>query len=608
MSNDQLSWNNIFGDENAAQAEGSVATTALSKPLTQAPAPVSSRGTRSESKAEAQPKTKPENKPETPSVTQAKSGPSGGKSPTVNGRAPAERPLSSFDWTPLAVPTGGSSGGSSDDANPMKSLVKPLAAPVAPASSRLLSSSADDVDDGLEAPDGSPQVLSVNELNKQIRSTLEGKFPLIWVKGEISNFKAHTSGHFYFSLKDAKAQVSAVMFRGFNQQLKFRPEDGMEVIVRGRVTVYEPRGNYQMFCEMMEPVGAGALQKAFEQLKAKLQGEGLFEPARKRPLPALPKHIAIVTSPTGAAIRDMLNVLGRRFKGLRITVIPTKVQGAQAASEIVSAIELAGRLADVDAMIVGRGGGSIEDMWCFNDERVARAIAATRVPVISAVGHEIDFTIADFVADLRAPTPSAAAELVVKNAGDLQARIETLSRSLKVNIARAFESARKSVESFAKRLIDPQRRIQDCVLRSDELTQRLEAALLRNLQSRRMGIALLREKLGSPEGRIASERQKVDALARRLTIGVHTRHVNLAQTVAARMALLDSLSPLRVVERGYSLVTLNEQVVNSVDQIRTGEVVCIQFAHGRASAKIERIENKKGVTDRESSGWISKKS
>ncbi len=213
-------------------------------------------------------------------------------------------------------------------------------------------------------PLSEPDVLSVSELNKYIRELLEGEFSLVWLKGEISNFKAHTSGHFYFSLKDSKAQISAVMFRGYNTQLKFRPEDGMEVLIRGKVTVYEPRGNYQIFCEVMEPVGAGALQKAFEQLKAKLQKEGLFDAARKRPLPALPRHIAIVTSPTGAAIRDMLNVLGRRFKGARITLIPCKVQGDQAPREIINAIEMANRLKDVDVMIVGRGGeGDVAHGW-----------------------------------------------------------------------------------------------------------------------------------------------------------------------------------------------------------------------------------------------------
>ena len=471
-------------------------------------------------------------------------------------------------------------------------------AAVVPASD--LAAFAPDTSGEIEVPaDEEPQVLSVFELNRHIKNILEGKFPIIWLKGEISNFKAHTSGHFYFSLKDSKAQINAVMFKGFNQQVKFRPTDGMEVIVRGRVTVYEPRGNYQIFCETMEPVGAGALQKAFEQLKAKLQAEGLFAPERKRPLPALPRHIAIVTSPTGAAIRDMLNVLGRRFKGARVTLIPARVQGDGAAAEICAAIDLANRLKDVDVMIVGRGGGSIEDMWCFNEESVARAIAAARVPVISAVGHEIDFTIADFVADLRAPTPSAAAELVVKNAADLQNKVEAYVRGLKLGMHRKLELLKHKSEGYTKRLVDPQRRIQDCMLRSDELTQRLETLFMRGLSERHMRVALLKEKLGDPKQRISAEEQKIASLRQRLSTGWATYKEAKRCEVVKHMALLDSLSPLKVVTRGYSVVTLNDKVVNDVAQVEKGEVVCIQFARGRASAEIKKIENDKGVLDRE---------
>src|SRR5262245_16159440 len=325
-----------------------------------------------------------------------------------------------------------------------------------------------------------PQILSVSDVNRAVKNSLEGQFKLLWLKGEISNFKPHTSGHFYFSLKDSKAQISAVMFRGFNQTLKFRPRDGMEVLVRGKITVYEPRGNYQIFCEVMEPVGAGALQLAFEQLKKKLELEGLFDKARKRPIPAMPKHVAVVTSPTGAAIRDILNILGRRFKGLRVTVVPTVVQGDTAAPSIVRAIELAQRLDDIDVMIVGRGGGSIEDMWCFNDERVARAISSARVPVISAVGHEIDFTIADFVADLRAPTPSAAAELVCRNAQEICERIAMLDKRLAKSLGHSLQILKHKLVGSSKRLVDPKRRLQDLALRCDELSQRLEAAAFRN--------------------------------------------------------------------------------------------------------------------------------
>lgn len=414
-----------------------------------------------------------------------------------------------------------------------------------------------------------PEVLSISELNRSIREILEGRFPLLWLKGEISNFKAHTSGHFYLSLKDAKAQISAVMFRGFNSHLRFRPEDGMEVLVRGKVTVYEPRGNYQIFIEQMEPVGAGALQKAYEQLKARLQAEGLFDLNRKRPLPALPRHIAIVTSPTGAAIRDMLNVLSRRFKGVKITLVPCKVQGDAAPREICAAIELANRLPDVDVMIVGRGGGSIEDLWAFNDERVARAIVASRVPVISAVGHEVDVTIADFVADLRAPTPSAAAELVVKNAADLLERVVGLSRSLRSAMLRHLQRTRQGTTMLARRLVDPQRRIQDASLRCDELLQRLQASGLRSLRTRRLEVQPLRQQLRSSMRNSLSRKRE--------------HFIRLT-------SVLDSLSPLRVLDRGYSMVVVEGQVVSTARELKVDQDVKVRMAHGSIRARVTEVK------------------
>lgn len=413
-----------------------------------------------------------------------------------------------------------------------------------------------------------PKVLSVSDLNRGIKDLLEGQFATIWLKGEISNFKAHTSGHFYFSLKDSKAQISAVMFRGYNSQLRFRPEDGMEVLVRGKITVYEPRGNYQIFCEMMEPVGAGALQKAFEQLKAKLQKEGLFDESRKRPLPSLPRHIAIVTSPTGAAIRDMLNVLGRRFKGAHVTVVPCKVQGDAAPGEIVEAIKLAQQLKDVDVMIVGRGGGSIEDLWAFNDERVARAIAATRVPVISAVGHEIDFTIADFVADLRAPTPSAAAELVVKNASDLVERLKGLERALRLSLAQRLNFAREQLGYFTKRLVDPQRRIQDASMRNDELLQRLELITIRALNDRK---------------------RQIPILSARMRTSMQTGLIRKRDALAKFMAVLDSLSPLKVLDRGFSMVMVGDKIVTAADDLKPNDKVTIRMCQGSIEAQVTQI-------------------
>lgn len=418
-------------------------------------------------------------------------------------------------------------------------------------------------------PAPEPAVLTVGQLNKLIRRQLETEFSALWLKGEISNFKSHPSGHFYFSLKDKDAQISAVMFRGYNSQLRFRPEDGMEVVVRGKITVYEPRGNYQIMCESMEPVGAGALQKAFEQLKRKLEGEGLFDQSRKRPIPAVPKHIAIVTSPSGAAIRDMLNVLSRRYKAARITLVPATVQGARAAGEIVKAIQLANSLSDVDVLIVGRGGGSIEDMWCFNEEVVARAIVASRVPVISAVGHEIDFTIADFVADLRAPTPSAAAELVAKNADELATSIRRLERNLVGAMRARFSRMVDRVRSTQRLLVDPRRRIEDAILRCDDLIERLERAVFDSIDKTQMLVEMTEERL---ETRL---RRRLDA--------AKAKFVRTA-------AMLDGLSPLRVLDRGYALVTLENRALTDSSNAKPGDTLSIRLAKGEVEATVKNVK------------------
>lgn len=438
-----------------------------------------------------------------------------------------------------------------------------------------------------------PKILSVSEINKAVRSTLEGKFHLLWIQGEISNFKAHSSGHFYFSLKDSKAQINAVMFRGFNQGLKFKPHDGLEVIVRGKITVYEPRGNYQMFCELMEPVGAGALQMAFEQLKKKLQAEGLFDRTRKRPIPTLPQHVAVVTSPTGAAIRDILNVLGRRFKGLRVTVIPALVQGVGAPDSIVKGIEMAQKLPDVDVMIVGRGGGSIEDMWGFNEEKVARAIAASRIPTISAVGHEIDFTIADFVADLRAPTPSAAAELVCRNAAELIERIQTDTAALVRCFNHAVALKKQRVDHANRRLVDPKRRLQDLSQRCDELVQRLELACRRYHEKLKSRIDVLFNRLPAPDEKILFLQHKVGVTSTRLE-GHMARQLEMKHALLARLAsVMDSLSPLKVVERGYSIVKRGDEIIKSVESLNVGDALRVRFAKGEADVTVKQIWNGK---------------
>lgn len=431
-----------------------------------------------------------------------------------------------------------------------------------------------------------PTVFSVEQLNKMIRGTLESKFDVVWVRGELSNFKAHTSGHFYFSLKDSQAQVSAVMFRGSNGRLKFKPHDGLEVIIRGKVTVYEQRGNYQIVCDMMEPVGAGALQKAFEQLKEKLKKEGLFETSKKRPIPHLPKHVAIVTSPTGAAIRDILNVLARRARNLEITIVPTIVQGAEAAPLILQAFQKAVRLPGVDVVIIGRGGGSIEDMWCFNDEALARAIAASPVPVISAIGHEIDFTIADFVSDLRAPTPSAAAELVVKNVDELNQKIESQKRLLKNSMVRILSLRKERLVGFSKRLVDPKRRLQELILRNDDLLTRLQNSLVRNIETKKVNFGVVQNKV-------------MGALQKSLDFSRNRLNQN--------MAVLDSISPLKVVARGYSMVFKNEKLLSAATALKAGDTLQVQFAKGAVEVEVKKVIDDLDLQAKEEMTWTSKK-
>lgn len=445
---------------------------------------------------------------------------------------------------------------------------------------------------GVDTKSNEPAILSVEQLNVYIKQLLEGQVGMVWVKGELSNFKAHTSGHFYFSLKDSKSQITAVMFRGHNSRLKFKPHDGLEVIVRGRITVYEPRGNYQLMCEMMEPVGAGALQKAFEQLKLKLKGEGLFDAARKKAIPSFPRHIAIVTSPTGAAIRDILNVLSRRAKSIQVTVVPTIVQGEAAAPQIREAFKKAVNLPGVDAIIIGRGGGSIEDMWCFNDEALARLIAASPIPVISAVGHEIDFTISDFVADLRAPTPSAAAELVAKSNVEVEARVKGLERMLYLAWEKRLKLLKEKTLGLTRRLVDPKRRLQDLQLRNDDLLNRLELAIGRRFADHRHAVRFLTQKLGSPQEIINNKKKEIQYLTERSLKALKFSLERKQSKMARMMGMLDSLSPLKVVDRGYSIVTKDKEVIKSASQVVKGDRIDIRLAEGSITAIVDSVKEK----------------
>lgn len=471
-----------------------------------------------------------------------------------------------------------------------KKKAKPLAPEGPPVSAPVEEAS---LFDQPPAEEEAPRVLSISALNQQLKGQIESQFQSIWVQGEISNFKPHTSGHFYFSLKDDKSQISAVMFKGFNARLKFRPENGMEVLVRGRVTVYEPRGSYQVFCETMEPVGAGALQKAYEQLKAKLQGEGLFDAEKKKALPLLPKRIGVVTSPTGAAIQDILNVLNRRYRSGHVTVIPARVQGDGAAQEVVRGIELANRVGNFDVLIVGRGGGSIEDMWCFNEEIVARAIFASKIPIISAVGHEIDFTIADFVADYRAPTPSAAAEVVAKSVSELNEKIKNQQARLGQILQYKMSHLLQKVLNYQSRLIDPKRRLEDLSIQCDEAVQRLQLAWQRYGREKNLQIRLMREKLKNPQNLIRRHRDRVENLRRHINKEISAQVLQRRKKTEALMAMLDSLSPLRVLNRGFAVIFKGEEIVRDPKQVQSKDKLVVQVDGGAIEVQVLGETDKK---------------
>lgn len=432
-------------------------------------------------------------------------------------------------------------------------------------------------------------VYNVEQLNSQIRQTLEGQLGVVWVQAEISNFKPHSSGHFYFSLKDSKAQISAIMFRGHNSKLKFKPHDGLEVIVRGRITVYEPRGTYQIVCETMEPVGAGALQKQFEQLKEKLKLEGLFEAAKKKQIPAYPRHVAIVTSPTGAAIQDILNIMSRRARNVQLTVVPALVQGAGAALSLQDAFKNATRL-PVDVIIIGRGGGSMEDLWSFNDEKLVRLIAESKIPVISAVGHEVDFTICDFVADLRAPTPSAAAELVAKSAIEISQRLNQFDRLLQSGIKKLLKLKTQSLILTMKRLTDPKKKLQEYAFRNDELLSRLEQAIKVYFAHLSKDVQILEKKLVSPKDVIQRLRSLIEKSQYRINRAIEVKIHKLNFNLKTNMGKLDSLSPLAVVDRGYAIATNRGKVVKALRDVKIEDLIEVRVSDGTFSAEIKNLK------------------
>lgn len=437
------------------------------------------------------------------------------------------------------------------------------------------------------------RVYSVSELTASIRGLLENSFGDIWVEGEISNCRLWNTGHLYFTLKDGTAQIKAVMFRTAARYLRFTPEDGVRVVARGRLGVYEPKGEYQIACEHLEPQGLGALQLAFEQLKKRLQAEGLFDGRRKRPLPALPKRIAVVTSLDGAAIRDILKVLRRRAPNAHLLIRPSRVQGEGAADDIARGIRAVGRAPGVDVVIVGRGGGSVEDLRAFNEEVVARAIAASPVPVISAVGHEVDVTIADFVADVRAPTPSAAAEMVVAATDEFCSRIDRLSGRLRaaarVCLQRKFTrvhllSSRRGLAGLPAQLAMRSRH-------ASELAHQLRAAARTLLSQRARQTAVLRQRLerrdlarqlGAIHARLSAAEGRMAGAAVRARHRAESRF----RTLAGR---LENLSPLAVLGRGYAVCWNDDKsaIIRSAATVVPGDGVRVTLAHGELSCRVE---------------------
>jgi len=393
-------------------------------------------------------------------------------------------------------------------------------------------------------------ILTVSELTSLIKSTLEGSFPDVWVEGEIYNLRIPSSGHVYFTIKDNSSQIRAVIFRSSARTIRFIPKDGLHVLCRGRITIYEFRGEYQLIVDYMEPMGVGALLLAFEQLKKRLSEEGLFDEARKRPIPILPQKIGIVTSPTGAAIRDILKVIERRFANVEIVIAPALVQGERAAPEIVDAIRELNNIDNIEVIILARGGGGIEDLWPFNEEIVARAIYNSKIPVISAVGHEIDYTIADFVADLRAPTPSAAAEMVVKNKEDMQGLVRALYSRLAYARGTFFEKRRERLKSIMQRILSPEQEINRYIQRLDDIDNRVTAGVKRIIKDRRLHV----------EGLIK---------------------------------LLDSLSPLSILARGYSITYKlpSCSLIKSSADVHRGDKVDIRLHEGNIICIVEDISS-----------------
>ncbi|MBM4215898.1 MAG: exodeoxyribonuclease VII large subunit [Gammaproteobacteria bacterium] len=443
-------------------------------------------------------------------------------------------------------------------------------------------------------------VYSVGRLNKEVRMLLEHGMPTVWIEGEISNFSRPASGHWYFTLKDRDSQVRCAMFRGRNALLRFAPADGQRVIARARVTLFEPRGEYQLQVEHLEDSGVGALRREYERLKARLEAEGLFDASKKRSLPTVPGCIGVVTSPTGAAIRDILNILGRRFPAARVIIYPTAVQGRDAVPQLLEALSLATTRHECDVLIVARGGGSIEDLWAFNDEAVARAIRSLPMPVVTGIGHEVDFTIADFVADLRAPTPSGAAELVVPDGATWRTGFARLAQRLLQALRRQLRNDSDYLVAMRRRLAlaHPGQRLRQNAQRLDELEQRLGSRVQLLLSDRRHRLQTLTTRLArtSPKAEVQRLTHRHAVLDERLRRALPQRLEVLRQTLGTLARTLDAVSPLATLDRGFALVTrvTDGALLRDAGAVGTGDLIDTRLAKGTLRARVvEHLEEKK---------------
>lgn len=442
----------------------------------------------------------------------------------------------------------------------------------------------------------SADILTPNQLNTLARDLLESAFPLVWVEGELGNVSRPASGHLYFTLKDARAQVRAAMFKPKSQWLKFVPREGLRVLVRGRLTLYEARGEYQLILDHMEEAGEGALRRAYDELKARLEAEGLFDPARKRPLPAHVRRLAVITSPSGAAVRDVLSVLARRFPLLEVELLPALVQGETAAVQITSLLRQADASGRYDVILLTRGGGSLEDLWAFNDEQLARAIAASNTPVVSAVGHETDFSLSDFAADLRAPTPSVAAELLVPDQRDLAVHLRRLAQRLNQLQVHTLSQAMQRADRASLRLQthSPQARLNLLRHRQEVAFARLQSSWWQKQERRqarlRHSAAVLRAT--QPQRRLTTLAEKLAALAPRAQAAMGRQLQRDALRLRGIARSLEAVSPLATVARGYSILTRSDDgaLVRSTGQVKPGDRLQAQLAEGELQLRVEQVE------------------